>query len=69
MFNSFAVIYVMTYGGPGVSSSIIITYIWKKAFESNDFGSAAVLSIISLIILMVFSIIYVKTINISQEGE
>lgn len=58
-FNYFDLIWVMTKGGPRVSSHIFPTYIYQVAFEWSEFGTASVYAIIDFIILCVFSILYI----------
>ena len=39
-FTSFDLIYVMTGGGPGHATELLITYIYKTAFELSAFDYA-----------------------------
>jgi ABC-type sugar transport system permease subunit len=41
----FALIYVMTAGGPGNSTTTLEFAVWKIAFASGDFGLAAALGV------------------------
>jgi len=58
-FNYFDLIWVMTKGGPRISSHIFPTYIYQVAFEWSEFGTASVYAFIDFIILCVFSILYI----------
>jgi multiple sugar transport system permease protein len=60
IFNSFPVIWVMTGGGPVNSTDTIVTYLYKVAFNNNQYGEGAALSVISFAVLMGFSLVYVK---------
>lgn len=53
----FVEIYVMTKGGPLNSSKTIVYYIYERAFENLDLGTASAMAVILLVIVMVFSII------------
>ena len=53
----FAEIYVMTKGGPLNSSKTIVYYIYERAFENLDLGTASAAAVVLLIIVMVFSLI------------
>ncbi|MEN3186407.1 MAG: sugar ABC transporter permease [Atribacterota bacterium] len=60
-FNDFNVIYVLTAGGPGTSTDILITYIYKYAFQYLRFGPAAAMAVITFAILLTVSIIYARS--------
>jgi arabinogalactan oligomer/maltooligosaccharide transport system permease protein len=60
-FNDFNVIYVLTAGGPGTSTDILITYIYKYAFQYLRFGPAAAMAVITFGILLLVSIIYARS--------
>ena len=64
-FNMFNVIYLVTGGGPGGKTDILITYVYNAAFEGNDYGFAAAYSVIIFFMLLSFSIVYMK---ISKAG-
>lgn len=51
-FELFALIMVLTRTGPGNSTEILITWIYKQAFQFGNFGYAAVLTLL-LFVLMV----------------
>lgn len=60
--RTFDVIYVLTAGGPGTTTTTMSIYIYKAAFESGDFGKAAAASLIVLIFLLPFVPFIVKRI-------
>lgn len=60
IFNSFPIIWVMTGGGPVNSTDTIVTYLYKVAFNNNQYGEGAALSLISFAVLMAFSFVYVR---------
>jgi ABC-type sugar transport system permease subunit len=45
-FTSFDLIYVMTGGGPGHATELLITYIYKAAFKLSQFDYAGALTIV-----------------------
>ena len=55
-FKVLEVIYIMTNGGPGLSTEILSLQIYKTAFVSWELGRAAALSNILLAIVMVITI-------------
>jgi multiple sugar transport system permease protein len=68
--NYFDLIWATTRGGPMDSTSTLPIYTYRLAFEFNDFGRAAALAVISLIIVSLVCIPYVKRIffNLREEG-
>lgn len=66
-FNDFNVIYILTTGGPGTSTDILITYIYKYAFQYLRFGPAAAMAVITFIILLIVSLVYART-YFREEG-
>ena len=62
-FNSFDVIYMMTGGGPSNSSSILVNYVYENAFQFNNRGYSAAISVICFLLLSVFAVLYVRSKN------
>ncbi len=58
VFNSFPIIWVLTEGGPSNSTDILPTYLYKLAFRDGEVGMAAALSVIMLLILLGFTLVY-----------
>ena len=58
-FNYFDLVYAMTRGGPGHSTEILATLIYKLAFDHWRFGSASSLAVIMFLILAIFTSVYV----------
>ncbi|WP_040878494.1 carbohydrate ABC transporter permease [Kaistia granuli] len=57
--NTFELIYVMTKGGPGRSTQTLSLLGWKTAFQGFDFGGAAALGVVMLVVTTVCaSIVY-----------
>ncbi|MFA5468787.1 MAG: sugar ABC transporter permease [Sphaerochaetaceae bacterium] len=59
-FNDFNTIYILTRGGPAGATDILITSIYKNGFEWLRFSDAAVMAVITFMILMVVSIVYAR---------
>ncbi len=51
--QAFDLIYVMTAGGPASSTSLVIYYIYEQAFQYNDYGYAAAMASMLVLILLV----------------
>jgi multiple sugar transport system permease protein len=67
-FNTFTIPYIMTSGGPLNTTEIVSNYIYNLAFANLDFGSAAAASVIVMILLMVFAVVYVGSLSRRQPG-
>lgn len=61
--RTFDVIYVLTAGGPGTTTTTLSIYIYKTAFEAGDFGKAAAAALVVLICLIPFVPFIVRRIS------
>ncbi len=51
-FQVFGLIYVMTGGGPGTSTTVYVYQIWKEAFQLRNMGYAAALSWLLFMVIL-----------------
>jgi len=69
-FNTFNVIFLVSEGGPFRSTEILATWAWRLGFQQNlQYGVAAAYSVIILLILLVFSLGYIRILNRSGQGS
>jgi multiple sugar transport system permease protein len=54
--QAFDLIYVMTKGGPANSTSLAVFYIYQQAFQFNNYGYAAAMASLLVIILLLITI-------------
>lgn len=66
-FNMFAVIFLITGGGPGTDTQIFATFAYREAFEVRRYGVAAAYGVVILSILLVFAQFYKAMIR--RTGE
>ncbi len=59
-FQAFISIYIMTAGGPLRSTEVLLTYMYKEAFESLDLGYGAALSYLLAAVVFVVSLAEIK---------
>lgn len=59
-FQSFGQVKVLTQGGPGESTNLIVYSIYRDAFFNYRFGSAAAQSVILFVIIMVLTLVMFK---------
>ena len=55
VMNVFALVFLMTQGGPDRHTEVMLTYLYEKAFADNEFGYAASLAVANFIIAMLLS--------------
>lgn len=53
----FGQIYVMTNGGPGNHTKVLVYYIWESAFKLYEFGYASTIAIVLFMIILFFTLI------------
>ena len=67
--RTFDVIYVLTAGGPGTSTTTLSIFVYKTAFESGNFGLAAAASTVIMIALIPLVPILVKRIARTEKSR
>lgn len=58
--RNFSMVWVMTSGGPGLSSTTLPVMIYRQAFVDFNIGFASALSMLLFVVLLVFSYYYIK---------
>jgi ABC-type sugar transport system permease subunit len=58
--NNFDIVFLSTGGGPLNSTEVLATYVYKLAFNQYALGYAAAIGAVMLVLLMSFTVIYVK---------
>lgn len=59
-FNTFVYVWVMTRGGPGHASEVMVSWIYKNAFLQSNFGRAAAISVILFVIVLTLSLLNMR---------
>lgn len=54
-FNLFALVFLMTDGGPDRSSEVLLTYLYEQAMKNSNFGFATALAVVNFLIVMALS--------------
>ncbi|WP_205856922.1 carbohydrate ABC transporter permease [Phytoactinopolyspora endophytica] len=65
----FDLIFVMTDGGPGFSTTVLVQYIYREAFQSGDMGSASAVGVVLYVVLMAFTLFYWRISKQSQKAS
>ena len=66
-FNYADLIFVMTSGGPANATQITSTYTLLQAYSNLDFGYAAALSVVLLLIMLAFTAAYLRVTHGVEE--
>ncbi|MCL4458533.1 MAG: sugar ABC transporter permease [Chloroflexi bacterium] len=62
-FRVFTPVYLMTHGGPGDATRVVVYYIYERAFFYNAMGYASALSVILLVIILAISLFQMRAIG------
>jgi ABC-type sugar transport system permease subunit len=54
-FTSFDLIYVMTNGGPGHATELLVTYVYKLGFVQTQFDYAAAVTVVQFLLLLLLA--------------
>jgi len=65
-FQVFDLIYVMTGGGPGFSTTVLVGYIFRAAFTQFKMGYASALGVVLFLIVLAFTAVQWR---ISRQGD
>ena len=63
-FKIYDVVAIMTDGGPGRSTKMLVTYIYDEAFSNFNYGIASAIAMVLLVIVLVFTLA-----QFSMEGK
>ncbi|MFT5706163.1 MAG: multiple sugar transport system permease protein [Oceanospirillaceae bacterium] len=67
VFNSFPIIWVLTQGGPNNETDILVTYLYKQAFNFGHIGEASAVSIVMFAVLLVFTLFYARMVMKNEQ--
>ncbi len=65
-WTKFELIWVLTEGGPGNTTSTLATYIYTNSFVFYDMGKGAALAVMSTLVVLIVSLFYVKMLRRSS---
>jgi multiple sugar transport system permease protein len=67
LMNSPDLMIVLTNGGPGLATYTLSLYAFQIAYDNFNFGAAAAVSVIMLVILMAFTVIYLRVSGVTKD--
>jgi len=56
-FHVFDLIYVMTGGGPGFSTTMLVQYVYRAAFVTSEFGYASAMGLVLYVMILIFTVL------------
>lgn len=68
-FNVFTSVLLMTGGGPGGQTDVLLTYMYRQAFDSLEFGYAASLSVILTVLVFGMSMLQLRIMRRDGDGR
>lgn len=60
-FNSFALVFVLTAGGPGGQTMLPMLFAYNEAFRYGNFGYAAAMGNVMVIVIAIFLFLYLRS--------
>jgi multiple sugar transport system permease protein len=67
MVNSPDLLIILTGGGPGQATQTLSLYAFQTAYLRFDFGYAGAISVVMMVLLMIFTVIYIRASGVSKE--
>jgi multiple sugar transport system permease protein len=68
-FREFDKIFQLTGGGPGVATETISLFIYRNGFRYFNMGYASAISYLTLIIIIIFSTLYIRVFQRREESK
>ena len=59
-FNSFALVFVLTAGGPGGTTMLPMLFAYNEAFRYGNFGYAAAMGNVMVVVIAIFLFLYLR---------
>ncbi len=67
-FQVFTQVYVMTQGGPGDATKVLVQYIYEQGFEFYAMGKATAMSLILMAAILIISLVQLRLFGRTDEG-
>lgn len=66
-FRTFDYVWVMSRGGPGSSSDILSTFVYKQAFKNLQYGYSSALSLLIMLFMVAMSMLILRNLILKQD--
>jgi multiple sugar transport system permease protein len=67
LVNSPDLMIILTHGGPGLATHVLSLLAFNDAYTGFDFGAAAAVATVMLVVLMVFTSLYVRVSGVARD--
>lgn len=67
-FYSFDIVWVITKGGPAQATQLVGVYLFRLFFERLELSYAATIGVVMLVLLVVFSLVYLRLLGRDRDG-
>lgn len=67
-FNVFTSVLVMTAGGPGDQTQVLLTYMYDQAFKYLDFGYGSAIAVLLAVFVLILSLVQLRVFRDRNEG-
>lgn len=68
VMNVFALVWLMTQGGPNRATEVMLTYLFQQAFVFSDFGYATALAVANFVVAMGLAVVLMIVFRKNPEG-
>jgi multiple sugar transport system permease protein len=65
-FQVFDMVFVLTGGGPGVSTELLVTYAYRQGFGARQQGYASAIGVVIFLVVLVFTVLWWRS---QRHGE
>jgi len=69
VLNIFALVYIMTKGGPDRATETMLTYLYEQAFTNSKYGYGTTIAAANFVIAMILAAILMFVFRKNPEGE
>jgi multiple sugar transport system permease protein len=67
LVNSPDLMIILTHGGPGLATNVLSLLAFNDAYTGFDFGAAAAVATVMLVLLMLFTSVYVRVSGVARD--
>lgn len=64
----FGLVWIMTRGGPGRASEVMVTWMYRTAFIQNNLGRAAAIGVILFVITLAVSLVLIRAFGVTEDN-
>lgn len=66
-FQVFDIVFVLTGGGPGVSTELLVTYAYRQGFSARQQGYASAIGVVIFLVVLAFTVLWWRSQRRSED--